>query len=120
MKSFALAVLAAVGTISPLPAHGQMQTPRSVTVPMVLDHNRMLVDAEFQREDGTWRKARLWVDTGNPDLFMSDALARDLGKNLPASRSNTEITPPAGVRIGGMLLDFRDVRSKVMVFHHAQ
>ena len=115
MRFFALAVLVAVGTMSPFNAHGQTLTPNSVTVPMILDHNRMLVDAEFQREDGTWRKVRLWVDTGNPDLFMSDPLARDLGKNLPASRSNTEITPPAGVRIGGLLLDFRDVRSKVMV-----
>jgi hypothetical protein len=26
---------------------------------MVLDHNRILVDAEFERGDGTWRKVRL-------------------------------------------------------------
>jgi hypothetical protein len=111
----ALVALAALRTFGPLPSDGQTLTPRSVTVPMVLDHNRMLVDAEFQREDGTWRPVRLWVDTGNPDLFMSDPLARDLGKSLPALRSNTEVTPPARARIGGMLLDFRDVRSKVIV-----
>jgi hypothetical protein len=28
----------------------------SVTVPVVLDHNRMLVDAEIQLKDGSWRK----------------------------------------------------------------
>jgi len=57
----------------------------SVTVPVVLDHNRMLVDAEIQRDDGSWRKVRLWVDSGNPDLFMNESLARDLGIDLPSS-----------------------------------
>jgi len=41
----------------------QGAVPESVTVPFVLDHNRMLVDAEIQRPDGTWCKIRLWVDT---------------------------------------------------------
>ena len=93
---------------------------------MILDHNRMLVDAEFQREDGTWRKVRLWVDTGNPDLFMSDPLARDLGKNLPASRSNAEIHTPGRrpYRRDAPGLSRREVegdgRASVAVFHHAQ
>jgi hypothetical protein len=34
---------------------------RSVAVAIVLDHNPMLVDAEVQARDGTWRKARLWA-----------------------------------------------------------
>jgi hypothetical protein len=51
---------------------------KAVTVPFILDHNRMLVEAEFQRKDGTWRKALLWVDTGNPDFFISQSFASDL------------------------------------------
>jgi hypothetical protein len=91
----------------------------SVTVPMTLDHNRMLVDAEIQRQDGSWRPARLWVDTGNPEFFISEALARDLGIDLStASKDATggalEVAPPAGVRIGGLLLDFQGVTSRVL------
>jgi len=90
------------------------------SVPMILDHNRMLVDAEFQRKDGSWRKARLWIDTGNPDFFMSEGLARDLGIDLVAADTASEkvpalqITPPQGVRIGGMPLDFSGVNSIVL------
>ena len=32
--------------------------PRQATVPMTLDHNRMLVDGAFQRADASWRRAR--------------------------------------------------------------
>jgi hypothetical protein len=97
-------------------------TATSVTVPFVLDHNRMLVDAEIQRADGSWRTARLWVDTGNPELFLSDDLASDLGIDLPAEPDATdvesgqlEVAPPDGVRIGGMPLRCEDVTTKVLL-----
>jgi hypothetical protein len=99
----------------------QNQEVRSATVPFVLDHNRMLVDAEIERGDGTFRKIRLWVDTGNPEFFMSESLARDLGidlsqENRPQSGTfqSLEVPPPAGIRIGGMPVDFTGVVSKVM------
>ncbi len=56
--------------------------PRSVTLPITIDHNRMLVDVDFVRADGTLRTARAWVDTGNPTLVLGEALARDLGLDL--------------------------------------
>ncbi|MCX5752837.1 MAG: hypothetical protein NTW97_04215 [Candidatus Krumholzibacteria bacterium] len=85
----------------------------SVTVPFILDHNRMLVDVEIQRTDGSRRTARLWVDTGNPSFFMSEALARDLGTDLSAIGSTPMVPPPAHFRIGGMPLDFQGVESHV-------
>ncbi len=96
----------------------QMRT-EAVTVPMTLDHNRMLVDAEIQRLDGSWRPVRLWVDTGNPEFFISEALARDLGLDLSAAGDGAatgalEVAPPAGVRLGGMALDFQGVTSRVL------
>lgn len=94
------------------------KTITSVTVPVVLDHNRMLVDAEIQRKDGSWRKARLWIDTGNPSFYLSETLARDLGIDLPASRENTNVPPPTGVRIDGMLLNFEVVRTRIMFEPH--
>jgi hypothetical protein len=86
---------------------------KSVTVPFVLDHNRMLVDVEIRRADGAWRTARLWVDTGEPRFFMSEALARDLGIDVSAIGDNPMVPPPAHVRIGGMLLDFSGVETIV-------
>jgi hypothetical protein len=92
----------------------RLKNGRSASLPFLLDHNRMLVDAELLRNDGTWRKARLWVDTGNPDFFVSPALARDLGFDLPTDGGNAEAPPPAGVRIGDMPLDFNGVKCKVL------
>jgi hypothetical protein len=94
------------------------QVTGSVTVPVVLDHNRMLVDAEIQRTDGSWCKARLWVDTGNPSFYLSETLARDLGIILSDSRENADIPPPTGVRIDGMQLNFDGVRSRIMFEPH--
>ena len=79
----------------------------------------MLVEAEFRRKDGSWRKARLWVDTGAPDFFMSATLARDLGIDLPAVKDEPEsgrvrIPPPSGVRIGGVSVSFDGVESSVL------
>jgi hypothetical protein len=107
-------LLAAIFCAFPLPVSPQQKAVNSITVPFTLDHNRMLVDAEIQAKDGSWHKARLWIDTGNPSFYVSEAFARDLGIDLPATRENTEVPPPAGVRIGGMPLDFQGVRSLVM------
>jgi hypothetical protein len=87
---------------------------RSVTVPVTLDHNRMLVQAEMQRRDGSWRQAWLWVDTGNPHFFMSAPLARDLGMELPEAVGNVVVSPPTGIRIGGMVVDLSGITARVI------
>lgn len=89
------------------------------TVAMALDHNRTVVDGAFQRRDGTWRSARLWVDTGNPDLFLSEPLARDLGVDLGddsivAEGGRLEIPVPSGLRLGDMGLDLEGVTAWVV------
>ena len=93
----------------------------SATVPLLLDHNRMLVDAAIQRRDGTWRRVRLWVDSGNRDFFISEGLARDLGIDLSTAviptdgqRPPLEVPPPSVVRVGRVALDFTGVKAMVM------
>ena len=100
------------------PAAGQDKRNGPVTVPMILDHNRILVDAGIQRKDGSWRKARLWVDTGNPEFMLTEELAKDLGFDLSSQKKNAdgialpiEVPPPAGLRIGGMTLDVTGVKT---------
>lgn len=93
----------------------------AASVPIVLDHNRMLIDGEIQKNGGLWRKVRLWVDSGNPDFMMSEALAKDLGYDLSAKAAPIkgeipplEVAPPAGVRVGKMTLNFAGVKSQVL------
>jgi hypothetical protein len=119
MKSGFGVLIGALVCVSPLLASPQEKPVRSVTVPVALDHNRMLVDAEFQLEDSSWRRTRVWIDTGAPDFFMSETLARDLGIDLGAAKEQTtdgnlEVQPPTGVRIDGMPLNFKGIKSKVM------
>jgi hypothetical protein len=45
--------------------------PPSATVTMTLDHNRMTIELELLRSDGTWRSTRAWVDSGGTDVIVS-------------------------------------------------
>jgi len=117
-RKWGVAVL--VWLLLPHAAAGQVRKGGPVTVPMVLDHNRLLVDAEIQGKDGSWRRARLWVDTGNPEFMLTEELAKGLGIDLSSQKKNAEgaalpleIPPPAGLRIGGMALDVSGVKTTV-------
>lgn len=102
LKDSALALLTGLGLLG--------AEPRVVTVPMTLDHNRMIVEVEFQRPDGSIRKAAAWVDTGNPDFMVSEALAKELQLDRsalkpegPPHRAGSSSGAPA-MRLGGMSL----------------
>jgi hypothetical protein len=99
--------------LSPSQASCNDKNVKSVTVPFVLDHNRMLVEAEFQRKDGRRLKAILWVDTGNPDFFISESFAKNLGIKIKDPDSDQDILSPSNVRIGGKTINFDGVRSSV-------
>jgi hypothetical protein len=98
----------------------QKSNDHSVTVPMVLDHNRMLVDAEMQQSDGSWRKVRLWIDPGNPTFTLSEKLARDLGIDLSSAdnpdfnAARMTVPAPSGLRIGDFYLNTDSVNTMVM------
>ena len=103
-----------------VPARPEFRTaPRSATVPFTLDHNRMIVEAQFVRPDGTVRKARAWVDTGSQHLVVSESLARDLGLDLSGMKKDgpkdsidsPSPTPP--VRLGGLPLDMKGIKVRV-------
>lgn len=94
-----------------LAAPGQERAPRSATVPFVLDHNRMVVEAEIQAKDGRWQKARLWVDTGNPSFLISPSLAGRLGIEVNPNKNPPEVPTPGNVRIGGLPVDFGGVKT---------
>jgi hypothetical protein len=87
-------------------------------VPFVMDHNRMIVELEFVRPDGSIRKARAWVDTGNPTLSLDESLARDLGLNLGGPRQGqnpaaVRLSAPPEMRLGGRRLGSPAMKAQV-------
>jgi len=94
------------------------QPEKVVTVPFRLDHNRMLVEGEMQKKDGTWRKVLFWVDPGNPSFILSKPLADDLRDEVISLRKEGNVDArnpvPVSVRIGGKLMDFRDVNPYIL------
>lgn len=89
------------------------------TVPMLVEHNRTIIEVEFLRDDGSMRVAKMWIDSGNPDLFLTEELARDLHMNLGAAPVEDDLfgkiilseLPPA--HIGSLSVDFAGLPARV-------
>lgn len=84
--------------------------PTSVTVPITLDHNRIIVDVRFPLPDGNTKRARAWLDNGNADMSITAGLAKKLGlevsgevKDAPSSKEET-VSVPSVLLVGGMAL----------------
>lgn len=96
-----------------LPALTQPWLERAFT----LDHNRMVVEVEIQRPDGSLRRAKAWVDTGSETLTVSEALARDLGLKIPpfqqAGSSAPSVSKPPALSMGGLPLETEGIPVKV-------
>ncbi len=85
--------------VAQVPGGGQ---PRFVTVPAVIDHNRVVVSAEVSLPDGSKRTVRAWVDNGNPDLYLSRRMATLLRLNVTCGDKECSAPPPKEINIGGM------------------
>jgi len=118
----AIAIAAAANVSAsndPRPGSEPREEPSSATVPFTLDHNRMTVEVAFVRPDGTLRKARAWVDTGNQSLNLAEPLARDLGLDtsvLAAGGSQHSVESPSPaprMRLGGLALDTTGVPVRI-------
>lgn len=80
----------------------------SATVPITLDHNRIVIDVRFPLADGTTKRVRGWVNNGDPDMWITEDLAKKLGLQISAeakdengSKSRTAPPPPTLI-VGGM------------------
>lgn len=51
----------------------------AVTVPLILDHNRIVIEADVSLSDGPPQRVRAWVDNGDPEFSMSQRVARLMG-----------------------------------------
>jgi hypothetical protein len=90
--------------------------PKSATVPITLDHNRIIIDVYLPLADGSKTRVRGWVDNGNDAMWITEDLAKKL--NLPstgdtqrqASGNVRMVQPPARLFIGEMPLRVQNIK----------
>lgn len=87
-----------------------------MTVPVTLDHNRTIIDVYLALPDGSTQRVRAWVDNGNPDLWITEALASKLGLSLsgepkPAlDGKERAVQAPNSIEISGMKVSLAGVK----------
>jgi hypothetical protein len=83
-----------------------------VTVPITLDHNRIVIDVYLPLPDGTTKRIRGWVDNGNPDLEISRRAAALMGLKLTCNDNEKDCSapPPPEITIGGMKISLAGVK----------
>lgn len=97
--------------------------PQSATVPVTLDHNRIIIDIYLPLPDGTQKRVRGWVDNGNADLWLSERVAKLMALQPAVDTKETEILgakvrtfqAPREIVVGGMKISFADVKEAKMV-----
>ena len=106
--AFAISIVAAAAFAqdSPKPA----AEPGSVTVPMTIDHNRIVINATLPLPDGSTQTVRAWVDNGNPDLYMSRRLATQLNLKVTCDDKACAAPAPPELTIAGMKISLADAR----------
>jgi hypothetical protein len=85
--------------------------PKSVTVPMGLDHNRVIIDVDIPLPDGSTQRIRGWVDNGNPDLYISRRAAMLMGLTITCTDKACSAPPPNEITIGGMKISLASVKA---------
>jgi len=116
MKSFIAALLIAASCAA--------QTAlQSVTVPVTLDHNRIIIDVSLPLPDGTQKRVRGWVDTGNADLWIDARVGKLMALQPAADSKETEalgvkvrtMQAPREILIGGMKISLAGIKEAKMI-----
>jgi len=93
---------------------GQEKTPpvaaRVVTVPAVIDHNRVVIRADLRLPDGSMQTVGAWVDNGDPELNLSRRLGTLLGLTVTCGDQECSAPPPPEIVIGGMSIPLTGVK----------
>ena len=95
---------------------------QSATVPVTLDHNRIIIDVYLPLPDGTQKRVRGWVDNGNADLWLTENAAKLMGLQPTADPKDSQIldakvktvAAPKDVVIGGVKVSFSGVKEAKM------
>lgn len=108
MKS---ALIVLLGWILVPLATTQAATPNSATVPITLDHNRIIIDVYFPMPDGSKTRVRGWIDPGDTKISITEALAKRLSlavrEEKPGERKSQ--VPPE-LLVGDMKIDLSPMK----------
>lgn len=96
--------------LSPFSVAQQKPQPKSVTVPAIIDHNRIIIDAEVPDQNGAMRRVHAWIDNGDPDLMMSAQLTNQIGAGGICGGQTCNAGAPKEIFIGGMEISFAGVK----------
>jgi hypothetical protein len=110
---FTIAVLLALTTAAVAqkpPGPTEEPEQKSVTVPIALDHNRIITDAYLVLPNGTTQRVHAWIDTGNPDLHLSRRLATLLGLAVRCGEQACASAAPREISIGNMRISLSTVK----------
>jgi hypothetical protein len=92
----------------------QLTTKDAVTVPVVIDQGRVVIDVDLILADGSTQRVRGWVDNGTPNLQMTRRLAALMSVTLACEGQVCSGTnPPNGslaIAIGGMKISLASIR----------
>ena len=84
---------------------------KSVTVPITLDHNRVVIDVDIPLPDGSTTRIRGWVDNGNPDLYVSERVTKLMGLGMACDSQSCSTRPPREIVIGGMRIPLASLKT---------
>lgn len=116
MKSLVVAACVAI-------AGAAEAAPQMATVPVTLDHNRVIIDVYLPLPDGKQERVRGWVDNGNADVWLTERVASLLALEPAVERQEAErlgakarkVRAPHDVVIGGMRVEFAGVNEAEIV-----
>ncbi len=86
-------------------------------------HNRIIIDVSLPLPDGSQKRVRGWVDTGNTDVWLSQRVARLMAlQPTPIFKESKsfgatvrDFQAPQEIVVGGMKISFADVKEAKMV-----
>jgi hypothetical protein len=106
-------VLIALALLIPVHAQTKSNTgpaPESATVPITIDHNRVIIDVYLPLPDGSTKRVRGWIDTGDPELQMSQRAAKLMGITPTCDANHCSAAPPREITIGTMEISLASVK----------
>ena len=83
---------------------------KAVTVPAIIDHNRVVIRADLRLPDGSTATVRAWVDNGNPELNLSRRVAMLLGLGVKCGEQECSAPAPSEIVVGGMSIPLTAVK----------
>jgi hypothetical protein len=104
-----IAVLAGTA-LAQSPSKEAALEPKVATVPMTIDHNRIVIDVDVTSSDGATQRVHAWVDNGNADLEMSRRFAALIGLTVTCSDKACSAPSPAAITIGTMKIPLSGVQ----------